>query len=169
MIYLDLVLVRSQRLKMLKVMLIGRVGCGKTTLKQRIKNEEVLYDKTQAIEFDDNIIDTPGEYLENRMYMHALLVTSNDADVIILLEDATKDNEVYSFGFAKTFTKPVIGIITKIDLVDSRAIEQAKKRLENAQVDDIYCVGFNEEDQLNSLIEKIQGGVYEKESEYINS
>ncbi len=38
---------------------------GKTTLCQYINQEDLKYHKTQTIEIiNDNIIDTPGEYLE---------------------------------------------------------------------------------------------------------
>lgn len=154
---------------MLKIMLIGRVGCGKTTLRQRITKKSIEYDKTQAIEFDDGIIDTPGEYLENRMYMHALLVTANEADVIVLLEDPTKENEVYSYGFAHTFTKDVIGIVTKVDMADTEQVDAAITRLKNAGADKVYKVGFNEDDQLNEFLKRLQGGVYENESKSSNS
>ena len=46
---------------MKRAMLVGAIGCGKTTLTQRLKAQELKYNKTQAIEFSANIIDTPGE------------------------------------------------------------------------------------------------------------
>lgn len=154
---------------MLKVMLIGRVGCGKTTLKQRINNQNIKYEKTQTIQFDDGVIDTPGEYLENRMYLHALLVTANDADVIVLLEDATKEDEVYSYGFKSAFTKEVIGIVTKVDEASEKQIARAHNHLKNAGASIIYNIGFNDEDQLKEFLTRLQGGVYENESKSSNS
>ena len=48
-----------------KIIFIGNIGCGKTTLSQRILGEDQIYQKTQAVELrGDSIIDTPGEYLE---------------------------------------------------------------------------------------------------------
>ena len=43
---------------MKKIMFVGPVGVGKTTLTQRLKGLELSYFKTQAIEFYDAIIDT---------------------------------------------------------------------------------------------------------------
>ena len=36
---------------MKKTMLIGRTGCGKTTLTQKLMNEEVKYKKTQSVTY----------------------------------------------------------------------------------------------------------------------
>ena len=41
---------------MKKTMLIGRTGCGKTTLTQKLMNEEVKYKKTQAVSYKNKII-----------------------------------------------------------------------------------------------------------------
>ena len=46
----------------MKVMLIGRTGCGKTTLAQILNDEVIEYRKTQMILYEGEIIDTPGEY-----------------------------------------------------------------------------------------------------------
>lgn len=70
---------------MKKIMLIGKTGSGKTTFCQAYKNQELIYKKTQAIDFMDELIDTPGEYIENRVYYKALIVTSNECDIIVSL------------------------------------------------------------------------------------
>ena len=43
---------------MKRTMFIGAIACGKTTLTQRLENQQIKYNKTQAIEFSSNIIDT---------------------------------------------------------------------------------------------------------------
>ena len=48
----------------MKIMLIGPSAAGKTTLIQRLIDEEIKYDKTQAVEYIGNFIDTPGEYMQ---------------------------------------------------------------------------------------------------------
>ena len=70
---------------MKKLMMIGKVGCGKTTLTQYLNNKELSYKKTQALEIVGDVIDTPGEYVERRSYYQALAVTSVDVDVVLLL------------------------------------------------------------------------------------
>lgn len=142
-----------------QVMMIGRIGSGKTTLKQRINKETIKYDKTQVIEFYDNIIDTPGEYLENRLYTRALIVTAAQADIIILVEDALASDEVFSYGFASIFNKPVIGVVTKIDLVENRiALNKIKQRLFNAGAQEIFELGLESKDEIEKFLKSLQRG-----------
>ena len=51
---------------------MGRSECGKTTLTQAMRGEAVHYQKTQYINFHDVVIDTPGEYAENKSLAAAL-------------------------------------------------------------------------------------------------
>ena len=70
-----------------RIILIGRSTAGKTTLCQRINNEELRYYKTQTVQvINQNMIDTPGEYLERRGFRGALVVTSADADIILMAD-----------------------------------------------------------------------------------
>ena len=57
---------------MKKVILVGTVACGKTTLCQCLNGMELSYKKTQALEVIHHTIDTPGEYLEHRSFLRAL-------------------------------------------------------------------------------------------------
>ncbi|MBC2855061.1 EutP/PduV family microcompartment system protein [Cetobacterium sp. 2A] len=141
----------------MKLMLIGRTGSGKTTLTQRINNSEVIDQKTQMTTYEGKIIDTPGEYIENKGYYGALNVISCDADVIGLVQASTDDATIFPPNFATMFTnKRVIGIITKVDLQED--IEKAERFLENAGVHKIYLVGKEDEntiEQLKNLIGSI--------------
>ena len=68
---------------MKKIILVGHVACGKTTLCQRLNDMEMKYKKTQALEVIHKTIDTPGEYVERRSLFHALVVTSVEADQVL--------------------------------------------------------------------------------------
>ena len=105
---------------MKKIMLIGRTSCGKTTLTQKLMNEEVKYKKTQAVSYKSRIIDTPGEYVENKIYYKSLLVLSADAKIIILVQSAIDGATLFPPKFSTMFPKKeIIGIITKVDLADA--------------------------------------------------
>ena len=71
---------------MKKILLVGRSGCGKTTLLQRMNGLKLEYRKTQTITYENNAFDTPGEYLENRNRYSALIVSSYDCDVIGMVQ-----------------------------------------------------------------------------------
>ena len=124
-----------------RLILIGKSSAGKTTLCQRIANEDLKYHKTQTVQtFNENMIDTPGEYLERRAYRGALMVTSYDADVIIFVQDATEGGTMFPPSYAATFTKPVVGVVSKCDLVSGNEIDIAEKYLQMAGATEIFCI-----------------------------
>lgn len=139
---------------MKKIMFIGPVSVGKTTLTQRLKGMEINYYKTQAVQFYDSIIDTPGEFLQHRKYYNALTVTAVESDVIGLLVSATDKMHTFPQGFSSLFTKPVIGIITKIDLVtDDSLIANARQQLLAAGASQIFEVSSTENKGVDRLQE----------------
>ena len=98
-----------------KILLIGGIGAGKTSLKQMLMNEHVSYRKTQMLDFSELFIDCPGEYLEIPRFYHVLIDASYQVSEIWALQDATKQRTFYPPKFAKVYNKPVIGIITKVE------------------------------------------------------
>ena len=105
---------------MKKIMLVGRSGAGKTTLTQALKGKKITYHKTQYINHYDVIIDTPGEYAENKTLARALNLYSYEADVIGLLMSAVEDYSLYSPNIVSMATREVIGIVTQIDKAEAR-------------------------------------------------
>jgi ethanolamine utilization protein EutP len=98
-----------------RILLIGGVGSGKTTLKQRLLREALVYRKTQVLEFSRLFVDCPGEYLEVPRYYHVLIDASHRAAEVWAVQDATRRRSFFPPNFAKAFAKPVVGIVTKID------------------------------------------------------
>lgn len=120
---------------------MGKTGCGKTTLCQKLNELEIKYQKTQAVEHYDNAIDTPGEYLENRTYYSALIMSAVDAEIIALIADPLEEECYLPPAFAGSFAKEVIGIITKIALVtEQEQIEKVEERLRQAGATQIFKV-----------------------------
>lgn len=138
----------------MKIMLIGPSAAGKTTLIQRLQNEELKYDKTQAVEYVGNFIDTPGEYMQQRGFWGSLTITSHDADIIGLVQDSSSDDCWFSGGTASKFSKPVVGIITKIDHPDSKP-EQARRYLELAGCTTFFFVSSYTGEGIDNLVEKL--------------
>ena len=141
---------------MKKAIFIGSVGCGKTTLSQKLKGEEIYYNKTQAIEFHDQIIDTPGEFIQHRNYYSALLTTAVDAQVIVLMASAVERKQTFSPLFASAFAKPCIGIITKIDLATEEEIERTRKQLELAGAKKFFMISSTENQGIDELISYLE-------------
>ena len=124
-----------------KIILIGKTGSGKTTLIQSIEEQSITDLKTQTVQNYMHFIDTPGEYLENRGYYKALIVSSYDADVIGLVQDCSTDDAWLPPMFASVFIKETIGIVTKIDLAENaKQIQLAKELLLRAGATKIFYV-----------------------------
>ena len=139
--------------------ILGPSGCGKTTLSQRLIGEQVSYKKTQSIQvIGDDIVDTPGEYVEQKQFYSALIVTAVEADVILLLSSAIDEQNAFSPRMGSLFSgKPVIGVITKTDLCeDPELIEGASEILSMAGAETIIEVGFGDDSCLEKLREAIE-------------
>ena len=135
----------------IKIMLIGASAAGKTTMIQCLSDEEIKYDKTQAVEYIGNFIDTPGEYMQQRGFWGSLTVTSHDAEIIGLVQDSSSDDCWFSPGTAFKFEKPVVGIITKIDKEDSKP-KQARNYLELAGCREIFEISSYTREGIPELV-----------------
>lgn len=143
---------------MSRIIFIGKTGCGKTTLCQKLDELDINYKKTQSVEIYKNSIDTPGEYLENRGLYNALIVTAVDADVIALVYDPKVEEGYFAPGFASMFCKKVIGIITKINQVDEEKLAIAEERIRLAGATEVFKVDTVDNvgvDQLKQYLEEI--------------
>ena len=108
---------------MKKLLLIGRSGSGKTTLTQALRGQKVRYQKTQGMVFDDFLIDSPGEYVENHDLGAALALYSYEADVVALLISADDDYSLFPPCITCMVNREVIGIVTKSDKADTKRAE----------------------------------------------
>lgn len=142
---------------MKKIIFIGRIGCGKTSLSQALTDQDVKYKKTQAVEVvGSSILDTPGEYHELNHYKGALMITSADAEIIAFVQSATDDQHMYSPCYAGSFAKPVIGIVTKIDDATEEQIKTATNILEMAGAQRIFKVSNYTKEGIDTLKEYLK-------------
>lgn len=113
-----------------RVMIVGGVQAGKSTLMNALLGKDGQANKTQALVYDDWIVDTPGEYIENPMYYRNIMATSLEVTHVIYLQDATSAKSVFPPQFSLGIPKIQIGVITKIDapLAD---VERATALLQN--------------------------------------
>lgn len=134
-------------------MFIGAVGTGKTTLTQKIEGKELSYHKTQAIESGSCVVDTPGEFAQRRQFYSALQVTSNSVDYIGLLQSIEEKFDTFPPAFGSMFSKPVIGIITKVDKGSNQEqLERAKTALIQSGAKKIFEVSSVEDKGIDELV-----------------
>ena len=138
-----------------RIILIGHSAAGKTTLCQYLSHEALRYCKTQTVQIiNQSMIDTPGEYVERTYMRGALMVTASDADLIVLVQDATDNTTIFPPAYTSQYAKPAIGIVTKADLANEKQIEDAKAYLRLAGVQKIFVTssvagtGFEELTEL---------------------
>ena len=143
---------------MKRVVFIGTVGCGKTTLGQAIHGDEIHYKKTQAVEIiGREILDLPGEFLERVDRRGALMMSTMDAEVVVFIESATEVRAMFPPEYAGSFAKEVIGVVTKIDLATDEQIENAEKKLRLAGARKLFRVSSVTGSGLKELVDYLSG------------
>ena len=137
---------------MKRVILVGTVACGKTTLCQRLNGLTQIYKKTQALEVINETIDTPGEYLEHRAFLRNLVTTSVEAELVLFVLDPTQERFMYSPGQAASFPIPVAGVISKLDLATEQERLQARELLELTGASPIFEVSAVDGTGMDALL-----------------
>ena len=140
---------------MKKLILIGRSEAGKSTLIQKLRKEEIHYHKTQYVNYTESIIDTPGEYIEDRQFGGALALYSCEADVIGLLMSATEPFSLFPPNLTGMATRPVVGIVTKCDHEDA-VPERAKGWLELAGCKKIFFTSSYNNEGIDEILSFLQ-------------
>lgn len=134
-----------------RVMVIGPSRCGKTTLVNELNDYHGELKRTQDMIYGKNTIDVPGSYIENSwMYKH-IIAAAQDASHVLILIDQSRCTDVYPHGFAKSFRCPVIGVITKCDLMEENK-EICIKKLKLIGISEPYFhISFSKGIGIDSL------------------
>jgi len=140
---------------MKKTIFIGRSGAGKTTLIEALRGEELVYRKTQYINYDSDFLDTPGEYAQGKDLGGALAVYSYEADVVALVIDACEEYSIFPPACAAVANRPVIGVITKSDHPEAR-LELARLWLDLAGCERVFVTSSRQREGIDELIAYIR-------------
>jgi ethanolamine utilization protein EutP len=144
-----------------RIMVIGPSRCGKTTLVNALNDYDGPLKRTPDLIYGKNTIDVPSAYLEiSWMYKH-IIAAAQDASHVLILVDQSNCNEIYSHGFAKSFRCPVIGVITKCDLIPENE-EKCLRQLKNIGVSEPY---FNISFPMATGIDALKKYLFEKGKE----
>ena len=133
---------------MKKTLLVGRHGVGKTTLKQALRGEPINYVKTQCMDWEDWLLDSPGEYAEVHGLGAALAIYSYEADIVALLIAADDDYSLFPPNITCMVNREVIGIVTKIGKATP---ERAEGWLRNSGCEKIFHIDSHTGEGVNEL------------------
>lgn len=132
-------------------MVVGPNNSGKATLVNKLNDGEKKLKSTQDIIYGKNTIYIPGSYIESP-WMHKHIITmSQDASHVLILVDQTKSRNVYPPGFAKSFTCPVIGIITKADKMKENKKNSIKQLKDIMVSEPYYEISISDKDGIERL------------------
>lgn len=132
------------------MMLIGETFVGKSTLINALSDDEYSPHRAMAVEYFGQFINTPGEFLENRRFYHALITASADCDILAIVQDASRSNSLFPPFFTSMFNRKVIGIISKIDIHNVNT-DRAERFLRNAGVKEMVHVSSKTGEGLPTL------------------
>jgi ethanolamine utilization protein EutP len=144
-----------------KLLVMGPVFSGKTTLCQRLADIPQVYVKTHMVQIVGNAIDTPGEYTENRALWRRLKVTSFDARLVLFVQDAVNLTCHFAPGQASMFGCPVAGVVTKIDLSSAVTRRQAEELLVLAGASPRFAVSLATGEGMDALTAFIRAALFE--------
>jgi len=124
-----------------RFMLFGSIGAGKTTLLRALEDRDLTAaNKSQMIDYSGWGIDTPGEYSEMGHYRRILMTTSFDAQLLVVVQDATFERAIFPPHYFLMFPQHTIGVVTKVDHPQAD-IERSRSMLVAAGVTgEIFCV-----------------------------
>jgi|SRR5699024_4372473 len=118
-----------------RLMMLGGIDAGKSTLTDVLLGKERVSEKvkTQALTYDDWIVDTPGEYMENPLFYRTIMATSMEITHVAFVQDSTVDKTIFAPGFSSGINKLSIGIVTKLDH-DKADIEHSIKLMKKTLI-----------------------------------
>ena len=137
---------------MKKIMLLGRVAAGKTTLMQALRGEEIKYFKTQYVNYLDTVIDTPGEYTERRETSGALALYAYEADVVGLVLSSNEPYSIFSPCLTSMVNRETIGIVTGIDKPDGN-VERVTRWLKLAGCKKVFPVSSYTGEGISDILD----------------
>lgn len=139
-----------------RVMIIGTKGVGKSSIANLINNDNRAVSRCPDVIYGKNTIDVPSAYLENTWMYKYLVSISQDASCIVVVVDTRKQDDIYSHGFTKAFSKKVFGVINIIEGEVSH-YNDAVKTLKHIGVKEPYFdVNLANGKGLNELIKNLK-------------
>lgn len=140
-----------------RFMLLGAVAAGKTSILRALEGRGEAARKTQMVDRAGAGIDTPGEYSQMAFFRQHLLAVSSEADLLVVLQDATKAQCYFPPRYFLMYSQRVIGVVNKIDLAGAN-VERATRQLRESGVSgEIFAVSALTGAGLEALRRRLSG------------
>jgi len=139
-----------------RVMIIGTKGVGKSSIANLINNDNRAVSRCPDVIYGKNTIDVPSAYLENTWMYKYLVSISQDASCIVVVVDTRKQDDIYSHGFTKAFSKKVFGVINIIEGEVSHYNDAVKTLKQIGVKEPYFDVNLANGDGLNELIKNLK-------------
>ncbi len=131
---------------------LGAVEAGKTSLFNALRGIENEAVKTQALDYDQNMIDTPGEFFSYPRLYHALITTMTEVSTVIYVHAANDFNFRLPEGLlAVNEGKRMIAVITKTDLIDADPVRVRNLLQSHGFTGEIYETSLQDTDSIARL------------------
>ena len=139
---------------MKRMMFVGENSSGKepliAALYKLFSGKEYIPRKAMAVEYVGPFINTPGEFLENRRFYSALITTSADCDVFVMVQSAANRTSLFPPQFATMFNRRVVGVVSDCQR-HCADVARAERFLHYAGARDIIPVDVCSPDTLSYL------------------
>ena len=142
-----------KKLQLDNIAFVGEVDAGKSALIGKLLTQETNTGKTQApIYYAGNVVDTPGEFVDNRAWSGALISTISTVKTIVYLQPANAKRFAPASGILNIYpNKNIVGVISKSD-VNNADIEKAIRFLKQNRIPEPYIeVSIFDEDSIQIL------------------
>lgn len=133
-------------------MLIGPIEAGKSTLFKALFGRQEEVRKTQAVDFEHENIDTPGEYFSHPRLYHALINTASNIDTLVYVHPANVFDCRIPPGLFNVYKdKKLLGVISKTDLPDADPDRVEELLNENGISPPVFRVSVEDPESIENL------------------
>ncbi len=139
------------------IAIIGEVNAGKSALLDKLIAQNTCTGKTQApIFYDGYVIDTPGEFVENRAWNGALLSTIANVKTVVCLQPANAKHFAVPSGLLQVYpNKNIVSVISKIDTNDADIVKACKLLKLNGLTEPYLQVSIFDQASIDHLYEHL--------------
>lgn len=139
-------------------MVVGLDGAGKSTVADLIEGEPSDHRHREDLYYRSRVLEVPGRYIENHwMHNTILMLAQNQAAAALFLIDGDTLESFYSSGYARAFTIPCLGVLTKCAHLTPEERARGMERLVDAGCSEALVVSTETGQGVRELLAWIDG------------